>query len=297
MNRRYMPKGWTLTTRFNTDSYMGVPGSCFYVFTPEKKRDAYSFLIEHLLLGHGEHFVSTKVLKESWEVWGPVAKRNELVQPRIYPGDNDTMEVLDFVYSRHGLSFSAMMPETKKAKQTSWLGGNVTSGPLGDTVAALAGLVEKAIGDAVRDRNVFHIALSGGSTPLPLFQYLASTRAGSISWEKVHIWQVDERCSRDPSKSNFNGLCRALIDKMPDLKYEHIHPMSLGLYGNELCPNASSEAYEHEMSAYLGSSKTFDLVLLGVGLDGHVASLFPFSDVLREDSRYEMWVVARCKVL
>jgi 6-phosphogluconolactonase len=145
----------------------------------------------------------------------------------------------------------------------------------------LAGLVRAA----VADRGTCSIALSGGSTPERLYRLLAARGPGAVPWEHVDLWWGDERTvPPDHADSNYRLAKQALIDPL-GLAGSHVHRIAGELPDHE----ASARAYSRELVTALGSPPTFDLVLLGMGPDGHTASLFPGSPALAETSR---WVVA-----
>jgi 6-phosphogluconolactonase len=141
-----------------------------------------------------------------------------------------------------------------------------------DDLAALAAA-------AVAERGRCHIALSGGSTPRRLFQHLAG-RAGDLPWDRIHLWWGDERCvPPDHPDSNY-GAARALLIEPLQLDEARVHRIH-----GELDPGASARAYEDELRATLEDPPEYDVVLLGMGPDGHTASLFPGSPALDETKR------------
>lgn len=151
---------------------------------------------------------------------------------------------------------------------------------LSETAAEfLADRIEKSTGDC------FTVAFSGGSTPRGLFQTLAREPYFSrIFWENLDIWWVDERCvSFDSPESNYGNARHDLIRKIP-AGLDRIHPMPA-----DQDPAKGAAAYEAALMRSFGTKKgefpVFDLIFLGVGEDGHVASLFPGDDVLDEDKK------------
>lgn len=122
--------------------------------------------------------------------------------------------------------------------------------------------------------KVSHISLSGGSTPILLFKYLAqSSYAQKINWPQLHFWWGDERCvaPSDP-ESNF-GQCRQFLFNKITIPAENIHRIQ-----GEKDPQQEAIRYAEEIRAHIDSVNgipQFDWILLGVGGDGHTASLFP----------------------
>ncbi|WP_047047196.1 6-phosphogluconolactonase [Vibrio mexicanus] len=119
-----------------------------------------------------------------------------------------------------------------------------------------------------------HISLSGGSTPKMLFKLLATDAyASTIQWNNLHFWWGDERCvAPDDAESNY-GEANALLFSKVNLPAENIHRI---LGENE--PKAEAERFAKEMADVIpteNGTPVFDWILLGVGADGHTASLFP----------------------
>lgn len=154
-----------------------------------------------------------------------------------------------------------------------------------DAHAASAALAEsfaaRAI-EAVRARGRFSVALTGGSGPVQAYRLLGDEPLRSrVPWEGVHLFWGDERCvPPGHARSNFRMANDAFISRVP------IPPANVHRMRGELPAAYGAEAYAQEMAAFFGPGvPRLDLVHLGVGPDGHVASLFPFSEPLRERER------------
>jgi 6-phosphogluconolactonase len=138
---------------------------------------------------------------------------------------------------------------------------------------------------AMTARGRFVVALSGGSTPRAAYTLLASDEfVARVDWPRVHVFWGDERCvPPDHAESNYRMARETLLDKIP-IPAENIHRIQ-----GELPPDQAATAYQAELEAVLGAGGRFDLILLGMGEDGHTASLFPGTTALHEQTR---WVVA-----
>jgi len=132
----------------------------------------------------------------------------------------------------------------------------------------------------------FVVALSGGSSPKAIFKLLATPEyKEQIEWNKVYFFWVDERwVPLNDDKSNFRMTDEALLSQVP-ADQNHIFPM----YAEGIAPEEYAKAYEQQIRTVLGNDGVFDFILLGMGDDGHTASLFPGEDVLNEK---EKWVSA-----
>jgi 6-phosphogluconolactonase len=132
----------------------------------------------------------------------------------------------------------------------------------------------------------FSLVLCGGRSPQPLYRRLAEKSVSQqIDWQKVHIFWGDERCVPvDDERSNFKLAHDLFLSQVP-VPQDHVHPMYTGSSTSE-----SAKLYETQLQKYFGKSPPqFDLLLLGLGEDGHTASLFPQDAALKEAHR---WVVS-----
>lgn len=146
-----------------------------------------------------------------------------------------------------------------------------------EKIAALAA-------EAVAQRGHFSLVLSGGSTPRKLYSLLATDAYRTrIEWKNTHLFWGDERTvPPDHADSNYRMAKETLLDHAPLLP-ENIHRIA-----GELEPVQAAQAYEQVLKTYFGekTAPRFDTILLGMGDDGHVASLYPHSRALAESSRW-----------
>ncbi len=139
--------------------------------------------------------------------------------------------------------------------------------------------VEIARGE-ISGKGIFTAALSGGGSPEGFYRRLSQV-AGKTLWRKTHIFMVDERLvPPDSPDSNFRMMDETLLSRAP-IPRENIHPVR-----TDGPPEICAERYASELSDFFkpaeGCYPAFDLVLLGLGEDGHTASLFPGTDALTE---------------
>ena len=137
--------------------------------------------------------------------------------------------------------------------------------------------------NCVRRFGDFHLALSGGRTPFPLYERLMyDPRFRGLPWRRTHLWMADERAVPfESEQSNFGRIKEVIVDHS-DIPPEQVHPMLAAL------PDAAGR-YERELREALGwrekGHDRLDFVLLGMGTDGHTASIFPGSAALHEPER------------
>ena len=129
----------------------------------------------------------------------------------------------------------------------------------------------------------FDIILSGGNTPTELFKIISDRYHDSIPWERIHFWWGDERCvSPDSNESNFKIANEHLLSKI-SIPQENIHRIK-GENNPEEEANRYSKEIEENLN-YRGENPVADVVILGVGEDGHTVSIFPDQIELFEDEK------------
>jgi 6-phosphogluconolactonase len=164
---------------------------------------------------------------------------------------------------------------------------------IGSLVAAAADFIADLAVRSVAERGRFTIALAGGNTPRPVYERLATPAyADRIDWNKVEIFFGDERCvPPEDKRSNYQMARAALCDHVP-IPAANIHRIH-----GEQAPEQAALEYEAELRAFFGADASgkapkdgFDLVLLGMGDNGHTASIFPGLAAVTETER---WVMAQ----
>jgi 6-phosphogluconolactonase len=159
------------------------------------------------------------------------------------------------------------------------------------TARAAAAAVAARIASAVAGRGTFSLVLAGGSTPKRAYELLAETQAG-LPWKSVHVFWGDERCvPPDAPDSNYAMAKAALLDRVP-IPAANVHRIR-----GELGAAPAADDCEKGLRTHFGgaAAPAFDLVLLGMGEDGHTASLFPGNPALAEAARWAVPVETTAK--
>ncbi len=149
----------------------------------------------------------------------------------------------------------------------------------------------EACAESVEGRGYFASALSGGRTPIDFYKMLSADGKG-LPWAKIHLFLADERfVPATDEESNYRLVRECLLNHV-DIPEENVHPVQTG----EATLEVAAARYEEEIRGFFGiecdAIPEFDLIMLGIGEDGHTASLFPGAPSLEEEKRVAIPVVA-----
>jgi 6-phosphogluconolactonase len=153
-----------------------------------------------------------------------------------------------------------------------------------DPATVAAAVADAFVDDArsaISERGAFFVALAGGTTPKAAYQLLAQEpRAGAVDWQHVQVYFGDERCvPPDHPDSNYKMAREAFLSRVP-IPEQNVHRMQ-----GEIDPLTAARDYAQLLMQTIGDLPQFDLIMLGMGPDGHTASLFPGTDPLVDNER------------
>jgi 6-phosphogluconolactonase len=149
--------------------------------------------------------------------------------------------------------------------------------------------IAQILTDALHQRERATFVLTGGDTPAKTYQSLAERHGQSLDWSRIDIFWGDDRfVPHDSDESNFRMAKENLLEKLPTSEC-NVFPFPTHLDDAD----QAARAYEETLRAYFADAEpAFDLVLFGLGPDGHVASLFPGADSLDEQERWVLHTMA-----
>ncbi|XP_071104916.1 GDH/6PGL endoplasmic bifunctional protein-like [Haliotis cracherodii] len=273
-----VPKPSELFGQKRDDLFIGIP---------HRDPTAYTVLIEDLYLGVKDKFIGTSHLLSLWDIWTDVSSSFSKPTPKIYDaGDKDgklsfrvtsnklqyTENISDSVTMVTGAA--SVQNESFGQTPSSFLGNKLITTDPQRLAFRLAEDIAHSIKQTLKRSLSYHIAFSGGKSPIILFETLAQHFA-DIPWRYVHIWQVDERCVPATDKDSNFGKIEEYLLKYIRLPYFNIHPMPVEVTGKLCSPNDEGLQLYQDMIKDQISDKRFDYIVLGLGADGHTASLFP----------------------
>lgn len=251
---------------------------------------AYSVVVADIVRGRRDSFVGLEQLTASWNMWTLAVEHlaSDAFLPRIY-GSGD-MVSLRFRWSPDGLEFADRSRKVRSGRKSDeipdrFLSLLSTEGSGAPTLVPVImkptpALMERLASDLLKNalecqqqNRPFHVAFPGGRTPKPLFHLLTSE--GQFPWEDTHIWFVDERCVpfSHPESNVLNAQEQLL--KHVGVPHSQVHPMPV-LLARGLChsEDLGTVLYESWLKSHAANG-SLDTVVLGVGADGHLASIFP----------------------
>ncbi len=140
----------------------------------------------------------------------------------------------------------------------------------------------------IKNKGYFSAALSGGKTPVTFYKKLSG--GGTLPWDNTHIFIVDERFVPYESDENNYHMINRMLLRHVGIRPKNIHP----ILTSEFSPQTSAERYEADIISYCKTVRTklpqFDFIVLGIGEDGHTASLYPDTPALKEKQRFAVCI-------
>ena len=279
-------------------NFEGCPYLFMHLAVPAPS-NSYVSLLGSILQQEKDNFVDTKSFLLSWEIWSPLLLEIEEERPYLHVYDPDSTGALAF-----GLHGTNILPEFSPNFDNGDSGistagvkirpnirirsfgieeMSLVSGSVAQIATHLASYISQVAVKMVEEKKSFHVAFPGGSSPLVVYQSLVLEQRHRMPWGSVHIWQTDERCVQwNDSNSNFHQLSKHLLSLLP-IPHTNSHRIPVSLHGG-LCNTTDRgvEMYEWELGLH-APQRELDLILLGVGSDGHVASVFPERAVEKEE--------------
>lgn len=162
-------------------------------------------------------------------------------------------------------------------------------------MAAADFAMEKWVGactDSVENKGYFATALSGGKTPIDFYKILSAGGNKELPWAKIHLFLADERFVPATDKESNYRLVRECLLNHVNIPKNNVHRIDT----EESTLEMAAEKYEEEIRNFFGIEgdriPEFDLIMLGIGQDGHTASLFPGAPSLKEEKRVVIPVIA-----
>ncbi|XP_062592528.1 GDH/6PGL endoplasmic bifunctional protein-like [Saccostrea cucullata] len=264
----------------------------FYFAVPKKDENAYVTVVRDLYLGDKKSFVTTEGLQNLWKIWSPVVEKIKYKYPRLYLENNDislnfrySNKVLRFIDKKYYLDEEELLDRKKTSVSSipsNFLGHMLHVKPEKQLYISLAENIYRTAKETVAKTGVFHIALSGGTSPIQLYRTILK-RFPKFPWKWTHIWQVDERCvPYNDQQSNFRTIDEELLQHV-QIPFVNIHPMPVDIAG-VLCSEGIEKQYEADLIHHV-SKLQMDFMILGMGQDGHTASLFPKSVLLKDNNK------------
>jgi len=261
--------------------------------------EAYEALLLDAMAGNAALFMRADQVEEAWKVVMPVLEYWESQQealPQYVAGSWGPKEADDllrqegheWINPRATNVQNMVIEESKEGAQKNILNLHVFQNP-DDLSYDAAELFVRKSREAVEKHGRFVVCLTGGSSPQKMYELLAQAPlVNQVPWSKTYVFWVDERpVPLEHPESNAGMTFKALLDKVP-VPEENIHP----IFGN-LRPDIAALQYEELLQEFFqGHSPRFNLVVLGMGADGHTASLFPHVTFPHKSMTWvkEVWV-------
>ena len=291
--------------------------NCSYYFLSNPNANTgnnpYIALIGDIFSGKKENFVDTSSLLQSWMIWDPLLKEIQLARHKLdlFTYSPGNLGNLDFHIEKTQLVPHVNVTRIKTHPGLDDPCNEVSGDPYNEVTcsevsddpcnevsdllvgqlsvianrnqlaACLAKELKKSATSSISERGVFHLALPGGKSIRTLLNRLSLEYRHAFPWKHTHIWQTDERCVRlNHTESNWSQIDKLLLSQV-FIPYHQLHPMPVTLQSG-VCASEDkgSGLYSKQLWDVIGGIE-LDHVVLGVGHDGHIASIFPSSDLYK----------------